>query len=268
MRGTASWTPEVHNAAVKSGLQPPLQKPNNKNRPRSRQRMASGALGIRMNSTSLLLAVVAILLAASALAPASAVPTGISGVPNGCICHSGSPGADVTVTLEGVPETYEEWGEGATLTVTITGGPNVTNESINQGGFNLVVDGGTLSPVDNTTQIMDGEATHTQYGNDQRTWQVNWTPPSNEIEDVKFTAHGNSVNGDGSPSSDDHWNKVMEISQGMCSLHPCEMPEDEKTPAVGLVGILVAVGVAGLLGANHRTAGKRSEAESQRDSQR
>lgn len=222
---------------------------------------------LRTNSVITLVSITVLLLAASALAPASARPTGISDVPNGCVCHSGSPAGDVTVTLlEGFPDTYEDWGDGVTLTVTITGGPNVTNESVNQGGFNLVVDGGTLSPVDNTTQIMDGEATHTQYGNDQRTWQVYWTPPSNEYDDVKFTVHGNSVNGDGIASSDDHWNKVMEISSGMCSVHPCEF-DDDGIPAVGLSGVLVAVGVAGLLGANHRTAGKRSEAEIQRDSQ-
>ena len=227
--------------------------------------MAKGGARIQNSSTLLLGSVIVLLLAASALAPASARPTGISGVPNGCVCHSGSPAENVTVTLGGVPETYEEWGEGVTLTVTITGGPEVTNESVNHGGFNLFVDGGTLSAVDNTTQIMYGDATHTQYGNNQRSWQVNWTPPSNEIDDIKFTAHGNSVNGDGIASQDDQWNKVVEYSQGMCSVHPCEL-EDEKTPGFGLgLTLLTLVGVAG---ANHRSAGKRSEAERQRDSQR
>jgi hypothetical protein len=198
---------------------------------------------LRTNHVITLVSITVLLLAASALAPASARPTGISEVPNGCVCHSGSPAEDVQVTLDGVPQSYAA-GDEFTLTVTIAGGPDVTIESVNQGGFNLVASGGTLAPTDNTTQIMDGEATHTAEGNDQRSWQVNWTAPSDDSQDITFTAHGNSVNGDGSASSEDHWNKVAVTLDGVT---PPSVSDDSQdiTPGFGLaLTLLTLVGVA------------------------
>ncbi len=197
----------------------------------------------RTNHVITLVSITVLLLAASALAPASARPTGISGVPNGCVCHSGSPAEDVQVTLDGVPQSYAA-GDEFTLTVTIAGGPDVTDESVNQGGFNLVASGGTLAPTDNTTQIMDGEATHTAEGNYQRSWQVNWTAPSDDSQDITFTAHGNSVNGDGSASSEDRWNKVAVTLDGVT---PPSVSDDSQdiTPGFGLaLTLLTLVGVA------------------------
>ena len=184
----------------------------------------------------MLATIVLLLLAGSSLSPAGARPTGISGVPNGCTCHSASPADDVQVTLDGVPQSYTA-GDEVTLTVTITGGPEVTNASINQGGFNLVASGGTFSTLDNTTQLMAGEATHTEAGNDQRSWQVNWTAPTDDSQTITFTAHGNSVNGDGSAGSDDHWNKAEATSAGVV---------DNETPGFGLLVGLLSLSVVAI----------------------
>ena len=47
-----------------------------------------------------------LLFGGSLLSTTSARPSGISGVPNGCICHSGSAADDIVVSLDGVPEFY------------------------------------------------------------------------------------------------------------------------------------------------------------------
>ena len=197
------------------------------------------------NKSMLLATLVLLLLIGSSITPATAVPTGVSQVSSGCICHAGVASGDVTVTLDGVPSSYAG-GDVANLTVTITGGPEVTNESENHGGFNLVASAGTLSAPDNTTQIMDGEATHTAFGNDQRSWQITWTAPSENTQDITFTAHGNSVNGDGQ-NTDDEWNKAEETLAGVAPPAGDSDPNDssEETPGFGIaLTMLAIVGVA------------------------
>jgi hypothetical protein len=92
---------------------------------------------------------------------------------------------------------------------------------------------------------MDGEMTHTEFGNDQRTWQVNWTAPADNTTDITFTAHGNAVNGDGSASSDDKWNKVVVTLDGVAPPAADSDPNDGQTPGFGIaLTILTLVGVA------------------------
>ena len=168
---------------------------------------------MKINNRIILIGVlVLLLLLGSSITPVSARSFGVSGFPLGCVCHSGSASDEVTITLNGVPETYSGY-DVANLTITITGGPEINNDSVNYGGFNLVASAGELTILDNTTQILNGEATHTTFGNNQRTWHVKWKAPSKNQSDVTFTAHGNSVNGDGS-NLGDQWNKVVIISAG------------------------------------------------------
>ena len=178
----------------------------------TRLRLSSVAL------TLLLLAALAASPAASTLtAPASARPTGITGVTSGCFCHSSAAADDVQVHIEGLPDDFRA-GSTHELTVRIEGGPEVTQNSSNQGGFNLRADAGELSVMaeDGTVQIMeDGEATHTAAGNDQREWTVLWTAPNVEYIRVTFTLFGNSVNGDGSPGPEDHWNSTTATADGL-----------------------------------------------------
>tara|TARA_B100001750_G_scaffold162246_2_gene130994 strand:+ start:298 stop:915 length:618 start_codon:yes stop_codon:yes gene_type:complete len=186
------------------------------------------------NRTWLILALVLLLLIGTSLAQVSARSIGVTETPFGCVCHSGSASDDVTITLNGVPSNYSV-NDMANLTVTITGGPEITNESANHGGFNLIVSAGELSSLDNTTQIIDGEATHTTFGNNQRIWHIKWASPSNNHEDVTFTAHGNSVNGDGSNLGDE-WNKVVIISAG----DPDTItPDDNKQTNVFVIALII-----------------------------
>ena len=193
---------------------------------------------------SAMLALLAILLLIGASSTTTtAYSTGISGeqVRNGCVCHSGSASPDVTVTLDGVPSNYSA-GDVLNLTVTITGGPAASGD--NHGGFNLVASAGTLNPIDNTTQIMDGDATHTDIGNNQRSWQITWTAPSDNAQDITFTAHGNSVNGDATASSDDMWNKVEATIAGVPTGDSDRL--ESKTPGFTLMATLAIVCLAGI----------------------
>ena len=196
-----------------------------------------------MNKSTIIAILGLLLLVGSSITQVSARPTGISNVQFGCTCHSSSATEGVVVTLDGVPDNYLS-GESFTFTITITGGPSQGAE--NYGGFNLVASAGTLSPFDNTSQLMDGEMTHTEFGNDQRTWQVNWTAPEDNTADITFTAHGNAVNGDGSASSDDQWNKVVVTLAGAAPPAADSDPNDDQTPGFTLMATLAIVCLAGI----------------------
>jgi|TARA_B100000315_G_scaffold245550_1_gene271571 hypothetical protein len=130
---------------------------------------------------------------------------GISGqiVDNGCVCHGGGgTNQDISVSLTGLPEGDFEPGEIYNLSLTISGGPD--SDGQNQGGFNLKASAGELTSIDGSTQIEDGQLTHTSSGNDQRNWTFQWVAPQSGA--VTFSFHGNSVDGDGSPNSEDLWN--------------------------------------------------------------
>ncbi|HIA25362.1 MAG: hypothetical protein CXX81_28800 [Methanobacteriota archaeon] len=198
-----------------------------------------------MNKSTIIAILGLLLLVGSSITQVSARPTGISNVQFGCTCHSSSATEGVVVTLDGVPDNYLS-GESFTFTITITGGPSQGPE--NYGGFNLVASAGTLSPFDNTSQLMDGEMTHTEFGNDQRTWQVNWTAPEDNTADITFTAHGNAVNGDGSASSDDQWNKVVVTLAGAAPPAADSDPNDDQTPGFTLMATLAIIALAGFAG--------------------
>jgi hypothetical protein len=200
-----------------------------------------------INKSSIIAILGLLLLIGSSITQVSARPTGISNVQFGCTCHSGSATEGVVITLDGVPNNYSS-GESFTFTITITGGPAQGPE--NYGGFNLDASAGTLSPFDNTSQLMDGEMTHTEFGNDQRTWQVNWTAPEDNTTDITFTAHGNAVNGDGSASSDDQWNKVLVTLAGVEPPAGESPPDDGLTPGFTLMATLAIIALAGFAGRN------------------
>jgi hypothetical protein len=198
-----------------------------------------------MNKSTIIAILGLLLLVGSSITQVSARPTGISNVQFGCTCHSSSATEGVVVTLDGVPDNYIS-GESFTFTITITGGPAQGAE--NYGGFNLDASAGTLAPFDNTSQLMDGEMTHTEFGNDQRTWQVNWTAPEDDTTDITFTAHGNAVNGDGSASSDDQWNKVVVTLAGAAPPAADSDPNDDQTPGFTLMATLAIIALAGFAG--------------------
>ena len=129
--------------------------------------------------------------------------SGINDVNSGCTCHGDGTVSDAAiVTVEGVPLNWSH-GESYTVYVNLTG---PESSGLNTGGFNLRSSTGTLGSTDMFTQILDGEATHTSEGNDERSWTIQWNAPSKGTV-VTFTTHGNAVNGDGIAGSGDHWTK-------------------------------------------------------------
>ncbi|MBO57582.1 MAG: hypothetical protein CMA77_01110 [Euryarchaeota archaeon] len=157
-----------------------------------------------------ILAITALLVASLMLAPSlQARSGGINNVDSGCTCHSGSPSSDVSpfMTLgngSALPSEYNP-GETYTFSFGFTGGPGseFIAERQNTGGFNLVATSGTLTILDDSTQMIAGQLTHTTTGNDQMNWSVDWTAPSSGSANFQLTV--NSVDGDASPGDGDHW---------------------------------------------------------------
>lgn len=130
-------------------------------------------------------------------------------------CHLGMADADVELQLDGLPSswvvntTYE-------LTVAIGGSPRpVLPTHQNEGGFNLEVSAGTLAVPDGSDAVQVGpdeparQAAHTDAGNDQREWTVEWTAPAtvpagNATVTVWLAV--NAVNGNTLNDLLDQWN--------------------------------------------------------------
>ena len=92
-----------------------------------------------------------LLLGMVAVPSATSLPTGVAGVKDsGCNCHGATVTESVIPTLEGLPETYN-YSEIYTLNIAFTGGPT-DPANINQGGFNLWVSDGTITPSDASVQ--------------------------------------------------------------------------------------------------------------------
>ena len=135
-----------------------------------------------------------------------ALPSGIGGssTNNGCNCHSSTPSDTVDVDLIGLPNSFIA-NQVYDIEIRIDGGPTVSG--VNQGGFNLKSSAGQLLVLsDGMTQILDGgDAAHTEDGNDQRTWNLQWKAPADDSISVDFTLLGNAVNGDDEAGPEDEW---------------------------------------------------------------
>lgn len=187
---------------------------------------------------------VAIILISIAMVVSPAVnslPTGVGGTgiqASGCNCHSAVPTATVDIMVDGLPEEYNA-SETYTVTVSFAGGP--VESGINAGGFNLWASGGEFNVLDATVQSRaPAEVTHTEAGNDYRTWTVEWIAPSHG-RDVDFIVHVNSVNGDGANSGDE-WNRYDLTVAG--SLGPGLDPADPFTVLATLIiisGLLLTI---------------------------
>jgi hypothetical protein len=173
--------------------------------------------------------------------------TGISNVQNGCICHGANPTTSVNISMDGIPDRFAA-GMTYTFDISFAGGPEPTGT--NQGGFNLHLSAGTLALVNvTTTQLMDGEVTHTSAGNDQRAWQVNWTAPDSDEGVVDIRLHVNSVNGDQSNSDEDKWNTLKLELKGVGWTEP---KAEEQTPGFPFLLTLLALIGSTLWFSRHR----------------
>lgn len=131
---------------------------------------------------------------------------------SGCTCHGTNPGTDTSVTISGIPETFDH-GERYQLIIALDGGPDEAAQG-HRGGFNLKATLGTLVPTDDSTYITEnGELTHEHSGANQRSWIVDWIAPTSE-EAVLFTIAGNVVDGDHQPTDGDDWALASYLSNG------------------------------------------------------
>ena len=114
---------------------------------------------LRTATVALTLLLLAALVAGTSTltAPVSAKETGITGVTSGCFCHSSAAADDVQVHIEGLPEKFRAHSTHE-LTVRIEGGPEVTQNSSNQGGFNLRADAGELQSVEGDGTVVPSNA--------------------------------------------------------------------------------------------------------------
>lgn len=180
-------------------------------------------------------------------------------------CH-GVPGQAsplVTGRLDGLPEAYVP-GQTYDLSVLVEGGPPVLPVAQNQGGFALEVSGGALAAADGAVQTRNSTATHTEAGNDQRSWAVLWTAPLDGT-DVTFAFSVNAVNGNTVQDPGDEWtmgSATLKASApttaapsnatGNATAPP---PPPARTPAPGPAELGLASGLA-VLSARRRALAK------------
>ena len=128
-------------------------------------------------------------------------------IEEGCTCHgvggglttNGSPTSQVTISISGVPRSYEP---NTTYDLII----NLDHATNIDGGFMIWDSGvGTFGPGEGSMLVEDsgGALSHSEPTND---WVINWTSPSNNSSDAHFTLVGNIVDGDGIYSPGDAWN--------------------------------------------------------------
>ena len=158
----------------------------------------------RSLSAIMILVILSLLLAPTSLGYNPGLDGGLStsSAGSGCICH-GSQDAGVVTSMTLIGESSElTAGETYTFEIGFTGGPDATGA--NSGGFLIDSNSGTFGAPDANVLVDGDEATHSTAGNDQRTWQIEWTADSTET--AEFTLRVNSVNGDESANDDDDWN--------------------------------------------------------------
>ncbi len=151
----------------------------------------------------LVLGVLALASGLAALPGSEGFQDGISGhAVSGCTCHGSSPTTGVVPAIAGLPSAYDP-GAAYTLTVSVSGGP------AKGGGFDLLVDGGTLSPGDTNVQAFSAMEVGHKNPNELR-WSVHWTAPTNGNTAVTFSLAANSVNKDGTDAGD-AWNLLSAV---------------------------------------------------------
>jgi len=139
-------------------------------------------------------------------------PTGIGSLAdNGCTCHGGYSNTTQPIIL-GLPEKF---GSNITydLTLSVEAYSGQHSESA-QGGFRLLISNGSVEIQNQSrVQFLDGGWTHTESGNQYRSWNLTWTAPSDNTTTVDFVLHGNAVNGNGN-SEGDMWNSFGTVLPG------------------------------------------------------
>tara|TARA_B100000925_G_scaffold287949_1_gene268090 strand:- start:1132 stop:1731 length:600 start_codon:yes stop_codon:yes gene_type:complete len=142
--------------------------------------------------------------------PASNVdgfPNGVGDIEGGCQCH-GDSNSNTNIALFGLPEKFVS-STNYTLTIELSNQIIESNLESAQGGFRIVLEGGELFFENDTGHLIDDGWTHKESSNQQRTWNLTWTSPSDNTTMSKFIVYGNAVNGN-QLSNGDNWD-VVEI---------------------------------------------------------
>ncbi|DAC51770.1 MAG TPA: hypothetical protein D7H97_01265 [Candidatus Poseidoniales archaeon] len=185
--------------------------------------------------------------------------TGVAG--SGCTCHGlQTEGVVPNLLMVGENVTITE-GNTYTLEISFTGGPVVSGE--NQGGFLIDVDSGSMGAPGTDVLAQGSEATHSEVGNDQRSWQIEWTAGSLDV--AEFTLRTNSVNGDAQASDDDDWNMATfyltsdgSITQTLIEPEArLEVPDWTMSAIIGGCILLMAIMV--MVGMSKKPRGRRGE---------
>lgn len=188
-----------------------------------------------------------------ALANSAGPQPGVTGAPgeNSCRqCHASSPLNDGvgSVTIEGVPEQYEE---GVTYTITV----RVARQDRSRWGFQLTALSSSLDPA-GTFTVTDAQRTQIKTDDGKQyvehrtagtfagttggaSWSVHWTAPGPETGVVAFYAAGNAANNNSANTGDNIYTTFVESIPGE-SLDPFL----DVTASSGLAGQPGGTGVA------------------------
>ena len=168
-------------------------------------------------------------------------------VPKGCYCHNDVQIEQGMYNLVGLPNKYiPETVYNITLTANDTNVGRADDDNGRYGGFLVVVTEGEFVPDDNYWIGGDGDyLSHSADNNAVRSWDFQWTAPTEGTGDALFTIYFNIVNG-GDSSSGDQWSFFSVVSlgtpqeaSGEVSIH--ELGVTLMQYWIGLLGIAVVL---------------------------
>jgi len=160
---------------------------------------------------------------------------------NGCVCHGAERELKTQAYIDGLPERFNS---SQTYNLTLWMNSSIVGSEGSQGGFMLWHSAG-VSSGENDVQEMEGRLTHTEQGNAQRGWMIQWTAPEEDDIQVDFQLYVNAVNGNNDVSGDAWGSKVLSIAGQNYSgdLKDAKVPGEES----GFIPFLGATATVAIL---------------------
>ena len=175
------------------------------------------------------------------LPPSLAYPEGIGQQGDkGCACHGAARELKTQALIDGLPDRFNF---SETYNLTIWMNSSIIGTGANQGGFLFWYSDGLASGSADTRE-MDGHLTHSEAGNDQRGWMIQWIAPERDDIQVDFQFHANAVNGDGETTGDAWSSKVVSVpgENFTGELKDAKVPKNELgIPFIGVFTTIAAV---------------------------
>lgn len=145
-------------------------------------------------------------------------PNGVGEIGNeGCLCH-GDSNHNTDIALSGLPEKFAS-NTNYSLTLELSNEVIMPTTESAQGGFRIILDGGTLFFENDTGQLIDDGWTHKESSNQQRIWNLTWLSPNDNTTMSKFIVYGNAVNGN-QLSTGDNWHAIESYVPGEQNFDP------------------------------------------------